>query len=188
MPMSILSQGNRVRRVSLDAMLCAFCLILSYLEVLIPFEGILPFPGFRLGLCNFAVLAVFCLLSPLDAAIVSGMRILLMGMLFGTATSFYFSVLGGICSFLMLLLLRAVRTRCSFIGVSILSAAAHNTGQMLAAVTLFGFSLIPTYLPFLLMASVLYGGLIGMLLNLAIPKLQPHFARGRSKEGDRIDP
>ena len=186
--MSILSQGNRVRRIALDAMLCAFCMILSYLEVLIPFELFLPFPGFRLGLCNFAVLAVFSLLSPADAAVVSALRIFLMGLLFGTATSFYFSLMGGICSFLILMLLRTVKTRCSFLGVSILSAAAHNVGQMMAAVTLFGVSLIPTYLPFLLMASVVFGGLIGTLLNLAIPKLQPHIMRLCPKEENRLDP
>lgn len=180
--MSILSRGKAVRRVALDAMLCAFCMILSYLEVLVPFELFLPLPGFRLGLCNFAVLAIFCLLSPVDAAIVSAMRILLMGLLFGTATSFYFSLMGGILSFLMLFVLRALKTHCSFLGVSILSAAAHNTGQIIAAVTLFGVSLIPSYLPFLLLASVLYGGLIGLLLNIAIPKLQPHVARLLPKE------
>lgn len=186
--MSILSRGKAVRRVALDAMLCAFCMILSYLEVLIPFEFFLPFPGFRLGLCNFAILAIFCLLSPVDAAIVSAMRILLMGLLFGTVTSFYFSLMGGILSFLMLLLLRAVKTKCSFLGVSILSAAAHNTGQIIAAVTLFGSSLIPSYLPFLLVASVFYGGLIGLLLNIAVPKLQPHVYGLFPKEETRLDP
>ena len=186
--MSILSQGNRVRSIALDAMLCAFCMILSYLEVLIPFEVFLPLPGFRLGLCNFAILAIFSLLSPTDAAVVSALRILLMGMLFGTATSFYFSLMGGVCAFLILLLLRAVKTKCSFLGVSILSAAAHNVGQMIAAVTFFGVALIPTYLPFLLVSSVIFGGLIGMLLNVAVPKLQPYIARLAKKEENRFDP
>ncbi len=169
--MSILSQADRTRRICLDAFLCVFAILLSYLEALLPLQLILPIPGFRLGLCNVAILAVFCLLSPMDAAVVSSVRILLMGLLFGSATSLYFSAAGGLCSFLMLLLLRAWGKKCSFVGVSILSAAAHNTGQILAAVTLFGASLIPSYLPFLLIASVIAGGAVGLLLNLLVPRL-----------------
>ena len=60
----------------------------------------------------------------------------------------------------------------SFVGVSILSAAAHNTGQILAAVTLFDGSLLFSYLPMLLVASILCGGAVGILLNLTLPRLQ----------------
>ncbi len=183
--MSISSQADRTRRLCLDAFLCVFAMLLSYLEAMLPLQLLIPIPGFRLGLCNVAVLAVFCLLSPLDAAVVSATRILLMGLLFGSATSLYFSALGGLCSFLMLLLMRAIGRKCSFVGVSILSAAAHNTGQVLAAVTLFGTSLIPTYLPLLLMASVVYGGAVGALLNLLLPRLSRPVKRllGRQEEG-----
>ena len=88
--MSTLWRADRVRRVSMDAMLVAFAVMLSYLEVLLPLEAVIPLPGFRLGLANIAVLVVFCLFSPIDAAIVSAVRILLMGLLFGSATSLYF--------------------------------------------------------------------------------------------------
>ena len=175
--MSILSRGNLTRRICLDALLCGLAMMLSYLEVLLPLQALLPLPGFRLGLANVVVLAVFCLLSPWDAAIVSFVRIFLMGVLFGSVTSFYFSLLGGFCAFLMLLLLKTMGKRCSFVGASILSAAAHNTGQILAAVTLFGVTLIPSYLPVLLFASVFFGGLIGMLLNLLMPRVQAASAR-----------
>lgn len=172
--MSITSQGKRTRRVAVDAMLCVFAMMLSYLEVLLPLSVLIPLPGFRLGLANIAVLLVFCLFSPIDAAIVSAVRILLMGLLFGSATSLYFSALGGLLSFFILLLMSWIGKKCSFFGVSVLSAAAHNTGQIVAAVTLFGTSLISSYLPALLLAAVIYGGIIGLLLNLLVPKLQPH--------------
>ena len=175
-----------VRRVCVDAMLCAFAMLLSYLEVLLPLQAFLPLPGFRLGLANVAVVAVFCLLSPVDALAVSLVRICLSALLFGSVSSFYFSILGGAASFLMLLLLRAVGKRCSFVGVSVLCAAAHNTGQILAAVTLFGTALIPSYLPFLLFASVGYGAAVGMLLNLLIPRLCHPLSRllGKETEGN----
>lgn len=183
--MSISSRADLVRRICLDAMLCAVAMLLSYLEMLLPLNVLLPLPGFRLGLANVAVVAVFCLLSPTDAAVVSGVRISLTALLFGTVTSFYFSLMGALLSFLMLVLLRFVGKRCSLVGVSVLSAAAHNTGQILAAVTIFGVSLIPSYLPLLLFASVAYGGVVGALLNLLVPRLDKHLGRLLRDRGTR---
>ena len=175
--MSTLWRADRVRRVSMDAMLVAFAVMLSYLEVLLPLEAVIPLPGFRLGLANLVVVLVFCLISPFDAAIVSALRILIMGLLFGSATSLYFSVLGGLFSYLVLFLLSRCGRRFSFFGVSVLCAAAHNCGQITAAVTLFGVSLITSYLPWLLVAAAVYGGIVGMLLNLLVPRLQSFLHR-----------
>ena len=175
--MSTLWRADRVRRVSMDAMLVAFAVMLSYLEVLLPLEAVIPLPGFRLGLANLVVVLVFCLISPFDAAIVSALRILIMGLLFGSATSLYFSALGGLFSYLVLFLLSRCGRRFSFFGVSVLCAAAHNCGQITAAVTLFGVSLITSYLPWLLVAAAVYGGTVGMLLNLLVPRLQSFLHR-----------
>ncbi len=181
--MLISSQAEKTRRMCLLGMMTVFAMLLSYLEALLPLQLLIPLPGFRLGLANVAVMAVFCLLSPMEAAVVSFVRILLMGLLFGSATSLYFSFLGGLCSFLMLLLLRGIGKKCSFVGASVLSAASHNIGQILAAVTLFGPSLVFSYLPALLFASVLYGGAVGVLLNLLIPKLRPILSKLLKREG-----
>lgn len=183
--MSISLQAERTRRMCLLSMMTVFAMLLSYLEALLPLQLLIPLPGFRLGLANVAVMVVFCLLSPMEAAIVSFVRILLMGLLFGSATSLYFSFLGGLCSFLMLLLLRCIGKKCSFVGASVLSAASHNIGQIIAAVTLFGPSLIFSYLPALLLASVIYGGAVGALLNLIIPKLQRILSKLLKREGRR---
>lgn len=170
--MSISWRADRTRRICADALLIALSMMLSYLEVLLPLTAWIPLPGFRLGLANVVVLAVFCLRSPVDAAIVSSARILLMGLLFGSATTLYFSAMGGLFSFLTLILLSKIGKRCSFLGVSVLSAAAHNCGQITAAVTLFGSSLIASYLPWLLIAAVVYGATVGLLLNLSIPRIR----------------
>lgn len=179
--MSIMSQGRSVRRIALDAILCVFAMMLSYLEVLLPMSLFVPLPGFRLGLANLAVTLVFVLLSPMDAALVSAVRILLMGLLFGSPTTLYFSAMGGVFSFALLLLMRLIGRRCSFLGLSVLSAAAHNTGQIFAAVTVFGTSLISSYLPFLLLASVIFGGTVGILLNLLVPRLAPRMRHAKGE-------
>lgn len=170
--MSILSQGKRTRRICLDAIMVAAAMMLSYLEVLLPLNLMIPLPGFRLGLANIVITLAFCLISPFDAAIVSALRILLMGLLFGSATSLYFSALGGIFAFLALLLCKFLLTKCSFLGISALCAAAHNCGQIVAASTLFGGAVVFSYLPWLLLASGIYGGIVGVLLNLLMPRME----------------
>ena len=65
----------------------------------------------------------------------------------------------------MLLFLKLLRVRgLSFIGVSVLCAAAHNLGQLLAAVVLTGTAVL-AYTPALFAASALYGTVNGVILN-----------------------
>ena len=168
--MSTSSRANLIRRISMDAMLCVLAMMLSYLEVILPLNLLVPLPGFRLGLANVAVVAVFCLFTPIDALAVMSVRILLMGLLFGSPTSLYFSAMGGLFSFAVLMLAKYLCKKCSLVGVSILCAAAHNTGQV-----------ITTYRPALLIASVIYGGIVGVLLNLLLPRLQKAIERGRGQ-------
>ena len=175
--MSTSSQVNLIRRICIDAMLCVLAMMLSYLEAILPLNLLLPIPGFRLGLANVIIVAVFCLFKPIDAFAVLSVRILLMGLLFGSPTSLYFSAMGGIFSFAVLMFAKYLCKNCSFIGVSILCAAAHNTGQVIAAVTIFDAALITTYLPALLLASAIYGGIVGVLLNLLLPRLQKTMVR-----------
>ena len=175
--MSTTSQANLIRRICIDAMLCVLAMMLSYLEAILPLNLLVPIPGFRLGLANVIIVAVFCLFKPIDAFAVLSVRILLMGLLFGSPTSLYFSAMGGVFSFAVLVLAKYLCKKCSLIGVSILCAAAHNTGQVMAAVTIFDAALITTYLPALLLASAVYGGIVGVLLNLLLPRLQKTVTR-----------
>ena len=103
--MSTSLRDKRTQRIALDAMLVGFAMLLSYLEAILPLTAWIPMPGFRLGLANLAVVLAFSLISPLDAALISATRILAMGILFGSATSLYFSALGGLLSYLLLWLL-----------------------------------------------------------------------------------
>ena len=80
--------------------LAALSLLFSAAEMFIP--RFLPF--FRLGLANTVTVLVFALISPRAAAAVSALRILLMGLLFGSAVSLFFSAAGGLLSFAALLL------------------------------------------------------------------------------------
>lgn len=177
--MSIRSSGRRssARRLTLDAALLAAALMLSIFESLLPLGAWLPLPGFKLGLANLVTVLAFSLLTPVDALVISLLRIGITGVLFGTWTALFFSVSGATLAFLALLLSRVLLRQCSYIGISVFSAAAHNTVQTLAAAVLFGPMVPFSYLPLLLPAAVLSGTLTGVLLNLSVPRLERSFQK-----------
>lgn len=170
-----MSSANRslTRRIAYDAAFLILALALSYLEVLLPIGAVIPIPGFKLGLANVVVMLVLWRVSATDAATVSALRVLIMGMLFGTPVSFLFSLCGAVLSFFTLLLLRTASFgKVSFIGISVLSAAAHNLGQLLCAGAFFGFGVVTSYLPFLLVASAVFGTVSGAVINAVYPALE----------------
>lgn len=170
-----MSSGERktVRRVALDAVFLVLALALSYIEVLIPFGALVPLPGFKLGLANILVMLLVWRVSVVDGAIVSFLRVLIMGVLFGTPISMFFSAGGALLSFLVLILLNRTADKfISFVGISVLSAAAHNMGQLICAGIVFDFRAVLTYLPLLLVASAIFGTVSGVLINRLYPHIE----------------
>lgn len=172
-----ISQSGRtsVRRVTTNAALLAAALMLSYLEQLVPLSSV-PIPGFKPGLANMVTVMAFALLSAPDALVISLLRVGIVGVLFGSWTSLFFSFCGAATAFLSLLASRLCLRRCSYFGVSVFCAAAHNVGQVLAATVLFGPTVPLSYLPWLLPMAILTGALTGTLLNLAVPRVGRWFS------------
>ena len=78
------------RKTAYLGLFSAVAIILGYVESLIPvFAGI---PGIKLGLANLAVLFILDRYSAKEAALVSVVRILVIGFMFGNL----FSVAGGV--------------------------------------------------------------------------------------------
>ncbi len=161
------------RRVAVDALFLVLALALSYIEVLIPIGNLVPLPGFKLGLANILIMILLWRVGISDGAVVSSLRVLIMGLLFGTPVSIFFSFGGALFSFLVLVLLKRLSGRfVSFIGVSVLSASAHNIGQLICAGILFDFRVVFSYLPLLLIASVVFGAVSGVIVNRIYPSLE----------------
>lgn len=153
-----------VNRLTLDAMLLSAALLLSYIEhLLVPY---LFLPGVHLGLANVGIMYAFFRIGRLDALCVSLLRVCLMAMLFGSLSSFLFSLFGAVLSYLAILLLSLLGARVSRIGISVASAALHGTGQILAAAILYGTFGVFGYLPLLLVLSLPLGIATGSLLIL----------------------
>lgn len=161
----------RAKRLSSLGLLTALALILSYLESILPLPVMLP--GFKLGLCNVVVLFCAFLLSLWDAALLSLVRVVVTSLLFGNITSFLFSLFGAALAFLAIALAKTfLSNKLSFVGVSVLSAAAFNVGQILAASLLYASFSVFSYLSLLLVASAIFGGVVGLLLNLIFDRIK----------------
>ena len=132
---------------------------------------LIPLPGFKLGLANVVVLWLAVNRGLFDAGAVSLIRVLIVAMLFGSPISFWFSFGGAVCSLLVVAVLRKVKGL-SYIGVSVLSASAHQVGQLLAASVFFGIKTVFSYLPVMLVAAAIFGTICGCLLNIITPRLE----------------
>ena len=160
------------RRLAIDALLLSVALIFSYVEAIFPVTSFIPLPAFKLGLANVVIMIAVWYVSSADAAIISLVRVVIMGLLFGNPVSIWFSLGGAAFSLLALILLKKFAgEKFSFMGISVLSAAAHNIGQIIFSTVFFGIKIVFAYLPFLLVASTVFGGICGLLVNFVYPKI-----------------
>ena len=151
-----------VKRIALDSMLLVIALMLSYLESFLP--SVLP--GFKLGLANIVIMFIFFNYGKLDSIIVSIMRVIIISLLFGNIPALWFSLAGAVFAYGMLWFTLLIKKYLSYIGISILCAAAHNTGQICAAATVFSNAAFFKYLPLLLIFSIITGVITGTILQI----------------------
>lgn len=140
-------------------MFIALAMIASYVESQVPFY--FGAPGIKLGLANLITVVILYRSDWKDAALVSALRILLSGFLFGNLFSILYSFAGALVSFLVMLLLKMTK-KFSLVGVSVAGGVFHNLGQIIAAVFLMENGSVMYYFPVLMVAGVLTGMLIGV--------------------------
>lgn len=138
----------------------AVAIILGYVESLVPvFAGI---PGIKLGLANLAVLFILKRYSFREAALVSIVRILIIGFMFGNLFSILYSLAGAALSMTVMTLLQK-NTSFSLIGVSVAGGVSHNIGQLIIAMFVVNNASVFVYTPALLVSGVAAGVVIGGL-------------------------
>lgn len=141
------------------ALFITTALMLSYIESLFPF--FFGVPGMKLGLANLAVVMALYLYGWREALMVNVLRIVLAGLLFGNLFSVLFSLSGAVFSFGCMLC--AKKLGLSLYGISMAGGVFHNVGQLLTAVFIVQTVEISYYAPFLLIAGLATGFVIGVL-------------------------
>ena len=153
------------KKLALCAVLTALALGLSTLESLFPVSVLVPLPGIKLGLDNIVTVFALYRLGDIPALAILIARCLLGAMFAGNASALLFSLMGGVLAMLTMIVLRRVRGL-SVYGVSIAGAAAHNIGQICAAMVVLGGTAVLGYLPVLLGVSLITGTLTGFVASL----------------------
>lgn len=150
------------RKTAFLGLFTALAIIFGYIETLLPvFTGV---PGIKLGLANLAVLFVLMQSGFQEAFLVSIIRILVIGFLFGNMFSIFYSFAGAALSLCMMILFKKSR-QFSIFGISMAGGIAHNIGQLIVAMILVENLNLIYYAPALLLSGLLTGILIGFLTN-----------------------
>ena len=156
-------------KVAVFGVFTSLALILSYVELLIPINfGI---PGMKLGLANLLVVILLYKGCPRDALLLSVIRILLSGLIFGNMFSIFYSLGGGLLSLAVMVFLKETG-QFTVAGISIGGGASHNVGQLLVAMFVVQTYQVGYYLPVLLIAGVITGAVIGILSAEVLKRTQ----------------
>lgn len=147
----------------------ALALIFSYIETLIPIQfGV---PGIKLGLANLIIVIVLYKTDWREALLLSVVRIVLAGFIFGNLFSIVYSLAGGILSLAVMTLLK--KSDCfSVTGISMAGGVCHNIGQLAAAMIIVETYQVGYYLPVLLIAGLITGAVIGAVAGEVLKRIR----------------
>ena len=155
-------------KVAYFGVFTTLALIFSYVETLIPIQfGI---PGVKLGLANLIIVIALYRMKLSEAYLLSIVRVLLAGFIFGNYFSIIYSLAGGILSLTVMALLRK-KGGFSVIGVSIAGGVFHNIGQLIVASVIVETFSMMYYVPVLLIAGLVTGLLIGIASDGLLKRL-----------------
>lgn len=159
------------RSLTIASMLAALAVILGYIDAVLPILNFLPIQGIKLGLSNAAILLSLYFCHPLIAFTISMIRILLVTLLFvPNPTTLFYSIAGGIASFLVMFLLKKF---CFHpIVLSIGGAVAHNLAQVAVAVLLLSTPMLASFLLILIPIGIFTGALLGIPTTLILKRKQ----------------
>lgn len=159
-----------VKRLARLGLLTAVALIICIVELQIP--NPFPIPGVKLGLANIITVYAVYRFRPYEAAMLTGVRIVLGSVFTGNVTALLYSASGSLLCLLGMLLLKRVIDEKHLWLASVCGAVLHNTGQMAAALLVTQTPSLLWYFPFLLVSGCLAGLFTGLCAQLLLPRLE----------------
>ena len=140
--------------------MAALAIILGYVEMLLPVFFVVP--GMKLGLANLVTVFVLYRYRAKEAAVISLIRIVVIGFLFANLFSILYSLAGAALSLLCMTAARRF-SGLAIVGVSILGGVTHNLGQLIVAALVVENGNVFYYFPALLISGLVTGALIGIV-------------------------
>lgn len=162
-----------IRKITLLGLFTTLSLAIYAIESAIP--PLVPIPGIKLGLANIITLILLRHFSAREAILVLIARVLLSTLLFGQALSLLYSLAGGLCSLLVMVLVMKLLCKKLIFLTGAMGGLTHNLGQLAVAYLVTKTSGVLAYLPFLILSGILTGVFTGLCASLAGRYLQPFF-------------
>lgn len=166
----------KLKKMVAAAVLTAAALIMFIIEAQIP--PIVPIPGIKLGLSNVVTLAAILMLGKGWGAAVHILRIVLGSLFTGQAVSFLYSISGGVCCLLVMMLLTTFLSNRWLWMISAISAVVHASAQLGMAALVMWTKSVLVYAPIILFSAIVTGIFTGLCVQLVLkkqPKLQNFF-------------
>ena len=152
------------KKIANLGLFAAVAIIFGYVESLIPFfAGI---PGMKLGLANLAVLFILEKYTWKEAALVSAVRIVVIGFMFGNLFSILYSLAGAALSLTVMTLMKK-KSGFSILGISVAGGVSHIIASLITMT-----SGLIYYAPALLISGVITGLLIGTLTSEVLKRIR----------------
>lgn len=151
--------------------LMAVGILLQLIESFVPIVMIVP--GFKIGLANLVSLFALMIYDKKSMWIVGIGRIFLSALLQGTlfSVAFWLSLSGGLLSLIAMSIAADVKVF-SIYGISILGAAFHSVGQVIAVTWIYQQYFMQLFLPILLALSIVSGLVVAILSQKMLDRLK----------------
>ena len=159
----------KTKKVAFLGMCIALSMVLSYFESLIP--PLMAVPGVKMGLPNIVMVFMLYKIGAKDTAIVSILRVVLVGILFGTPISMIYSLVGATLSLIGMIILKKTNLFAP-VTVSVIGGILHNIGQIATACFVMDTAEIAYYLPVLFITGTVAGMLIGLCAAMILKRLE----------------
>jgi len=160
----------KTRNLTILSILISQALALHVIERLIPMP--VPIPGVKIGLANIITLFTLIILGFKEAVIVVVGRTFLGSLFGGGPSAFFFSIVGGLAStVVMALLYKRFSGFFSLPTISIIGAITHNIGQIGVASLIVNNAALFYYLPVLIISGMITGFFIGLVVKFTLKPL-----------------
>ena len=159
---------SKTQTVALLGLFIALSFILSYIDTLLS-SSFAFVPGMKIGLAGLVTLIAFAFLKKRYIIIMLVARCLIALAVFGSVTSFMFSLAGAFLSFA---LMSMTFGKLSYIKTSVIGGVSHNIAQVLVAIFITGTPLVIWQLPYLMITGLISGFIMGLIVTLVLPGIK----------------
>ena len=158
----------KTKKLTVLALLSAIALTIFVLEAQIP--PLVPIPGVKLGLANIVTVFTVFAFRGRDGAAVLAVRVFLGAVFAGNFSTIFYSAAGGILAISVTIGLKRILTENQLWVAGVAGAIAHSIGQMLMAIVLTRTPGLVSYLPIMLLCSIITGIFTGLCAQFVLKR------------------